>query len=187
MAIVWQGAPLRQERFPANTHTHSRTHTHNKKEVKRGRRLSNGEKRADMTVGWTGIGVARAASVTDGIKAGSLRRNKSKPERTQGPGSYLGWALCRGPDGVWTFFRREPHTTPWSHLVADAVFFSKLQRLLLEGGAMGAASLFFFLFSYPLSSNTQPHPFILLFFPFVHVSRLQPLFLLRSMEREQAC
>ena len=48
-------------------------------------------------------GVARAASAVDGIKAGSLRRNKSEGARTQGPGSY---PHCVGaePAGAGPFF-----------------------------------------------------------------------------------
>lgn len=158
--------------FPSK-HTHP--HTQNKR--------NEGEDWALGEASWHDCGlnrqgVARAVSIMGGIKAGSLKRNKSEWERTQGPGSYL--ALCQALTAL-DVFRRGSWTQHLDHVYLLTPFSSANS----SGSILGGDRLFlFYFFCLILSSNTPltPRPPA-----FVHVSRLQPLFLLSSMEREQAC
>ena len=134
----------------------------------------------------------------DGIKAGSLRRNKSECQRTQGPGCYLA-VHCVGRRWRWrgggggraltaldSFFEtRAAHNT----LITS----SRRRRFLRQTPAAPSGRrrrrrlrlLFIYLFSLvlkpsPPTPNLTTNPLVLLlsfflfFSAFVHVSRLQP-------------
>lgn len=87
-----------------------------------------------------------------GIKAGSLKRNKSEWERTQGPGSYL--ALCQALTAL-DVFRRGSWTQHLDHVYLLTPFSSANS----SGSILGGDRLFFILFflSYTLLQHS-PHP-----------------------------
>lgn len=87
-----------------------------------------------------------------GIKAGSLKRNKSEWERTQGPGSYL--ALCQALTAL-DVFRRGSWTQHLDHVYLLTPFSSANS----SGSILGGDRLFlFYFFCLILSSNTPLTP-----------------------------
>lgn len=158
MAIVRRRAPLRQERFRAHTHTHTQN------EVKRGRRKKKRCSESCGRCGWNGGRVINA---------------QQKPAD---PGARL--STCQAS---MAFVRWE---APWSRLRRWCRFLQQTPAAPFRSLSSPSVPFFFVLLFRTLNPSLTPPPpppsssFVA---AFVRVSRLQPPFLLSSVEREQAC
>lgn len=93
----------------------------------------------------------------DGIKAGSLRRNKSEGERTQGPG-FICIVSGPAPAGIGCFQTRAANNT-----LIESSISSANSSGFWGGVGGGGGTVTGFLFYFPLpSSALRPNPLVLL-------------------------